>query len=331
VRFDVEPEWNLLASQAAPFLRPEFFAATARWLAPNGRLELVAARRDGLLVAMLPLVRRGGRLVALGSLHTPRFDVLGSASELWRVLRDDVAWHAIELGNVLADSPLATELVEHARADGFRVEIATRAKSPYFPLADFEAALAGDFRRKLMARRRKVPELAFERVTSDDEAALEDLFRLEAAAWKGSAGTAIASAPDTLGFYRDLARRFARAGQLSLTFLRSGGRRIAGHFALEDKRAYYLLKPGYDPEFAQFGPGHLLIYEAARDARERGLVELDFLGQDMDWKRSWTQASRQQIVLSLYRPNLRGIAAHLARYRVRPTIGSIKRAVLNRG
>jgi CelD/BcsL family acetyltransferase involved in cellulose biosynthesis len=331
VRFDAEPEWDVLASHAAPFLRPDFFAATARWLAPHGHVELIAARCDGALVAMLPLVRRGGRLVALRSLQTPRFDVLGSARELWRVLRDGVAWHAIELENVLADSPLATELAEQARADGYRVEIATRARSPYFGLADFESALAGDFRRKLMARRRKVPDLAFERVTVDDDGALEDLFRLEAAAWKGSAGTAIASAPDTLGFYRDLAARFARTGSLSLTFLKSGDRRIAGHFALEDTRAYYLLKPGYDPDFAQYGPGHLLIYEAARDARARGLVELDFLGQDMDWKRSWTQASRQQIVLSLYRPNLRGIAAHLARYKVRPTIGSIKRAVFNRG
>jgi CelD/BcsL family acetyltransferase involved in cellulose biosynthesis len=166
----------------------------------------------------------------------------------------------------------------------------------------------------------------FERVTVDDPSALDDMFRLEAA-WKGEAGTAIASTVETLGFYRDLAESFARTGALSLTFLRIGGVRIAGHFALEDDRAYYLLKPGYDPTYSQFGPGHILIYEAAVDARRRGLQELDFSGQDMAWKRSWTSLARQQVALAIYRPNLRGITAHLARYRVRPTIGSIKRAM----
>lgn len=326
----VEAEWEKLArhESAEPFVRPSFVMPTARWLAPPGVLEVVLAQRNKQLTAVLPLVRRGGRLFALRSLHTPRYDMVGAAADLWRVLRDDVAWYQLDLGAVPHDSPLITELVNLARDDRFRVEVTPRTRAPIFELAGFEDRLDGHFRRNLKARRRKLGDVELERVTTPDDNALADLFRLEAAAWKGEAGTAIASDAATVAFYRDIAARFAPEGALALTFLKHEGRRIAAHFALEDGDTYYLLKPGYDPAFSQFGPGHLHILEAALDARARGLRTFDFLGQDMDWKRSWTADAQPQVSLELYRPSLRGRAAHTLRYRVRPALGALKRRLV---
>lgn len=327
---DLELEWDRLATRcgAAPFLRPAFFNATARCFSIDGTLEPACARDGADLVAVLPLVRRGSRLAALRGDHTPRFDMIGSpdaSALLWRVLRDDLAWHTLELAGVPEGSPLATQLVDLARADGFVVEVVRRSGSPFLPLHEFDQKLPGHFRRNLAARRRKLGEVELERVTVDDASALDDMFRLEAAAWKGEAGTAIASSEGTLRFYREVAAAFARTGALALTFLRSDGRRIAAHFALDDGRTYYLLKPGYDPDYARFGPGHLHVYEAALDARRRGLVELDFLGQEMDWKRSWTSLVRPQLRIEIYRPTRRGLATHALQYRVRPVLGAMRR------
>src|SRR5687767_12798459 len=77
----VEAEWERLASRrkAAPFLHPAFFLATANWLAPRHRALFLSARDGTELGAMLPLLRDGGRLTALRSLHSPRYDVVGDA------------------------------------------------------------------------------------------------------------------------------------------------------------------------------------------------------------------------------------------------------------
>src|SRR5262249_52516148 len=120
------------------------------------------------------------------------------------------------------------------------------------------------------------------------------------------------------GFYTAIARTFGRRGRLSLAFLRAGGRRIAFQFALEDERAYYLLKPGFDPAFARFGPGQLLTWEAALDAARPGLRGFDFLGGYMTWKRDWTSATRPHVTVAIHRPTLRGRLQHTARDMLRP-------------
>jgi CelD/BcsL family acetyltransferase involved in cellulose biosynthesis len=326
----VVAEWERLAAEAPPFLRPAFFMATARWLSPPGDPVLLSAHQDGRLAAILPLVLHRGRLGPLRSLHTPRYDLLGDPGALaamWTRLREDLRWHELELSGVPEDSALMSELVPQVRGDGFLVVQRTTAVGPYFPLAGFEKALSGSFRRKLQARRRKLAAVSFERVCQADDEALEDLFRLEAAAWKADAGTAISSSPATRGFYTELARRCAAAGTLTLGFLRAGGARIAAHFAVEDGRRYYLLKTGYDPDHARFGPGQLLVHEAAADARRRGLEEFDFLGQVMDWKLEWTDRVRRHVRLHIYRPSIRGRAAHGLRHVVRPALGRARRAV----
>ena len=45
-------------------------------------------------------------------------------------------------------------------------------------------------------------------------------------------------------------------------------------WSVEDGGTYYLLKPGYDPEYARFGPGHLLVEQV--DKLEPDAVISDF-------------------------------------------------------
>jgi CelD/BcsL family acetyltransferase involved in cellulose biosynthesis len=303
-------DWEDLTRATCPFLRAEWFALTARFLA-LGEPILLVARAAGHLRAALALCRQGRTLRSLDSAHTPRFDLVGDPGALpglWRLLRTDDGWDTLRLDAVPQGSPLATTLPRLAEAEGCYVRIGPGPRSPWLSLDRFEARLSAKFRANLRRRAHKLGEATLERVTVVDQEALAAGLALEAAGWKGAGGTgtAIACEPRLRRFYTSLAHAFASRGELALCFLRVGARRIAFQLGLEDGRAYYLLKPGFDPAFAKFGPGQLLVHQVAADAARRGLEELDFLGWEMDWKREWTAETRPHVAVVIHRRTLRG-------------------------
>jgi hypothetical protein len=72
------------------------------------------------------------------------------------------------------------------------------------------------------------------------------------------------------------------------------------------------------------------VYEAAADARERGLRGFDFLGQDGEWKLNWTRDVIQHVELRIYHRSLRGRLRHAYQEHVRPRVGQALRAVRER-
>jgi hypothetical protein len=299
--------------------------------APNGDApQILCACDDDRLIAALPLVRRKRMLLGLATAHTPRFDLVGDAAALpalWRELRSDATWDRLELPYVPTDSPLATTLPHLARADGFLAVLSPGPRSPWFPLDKFEAALGSKFRGNLRRRAKKLGDVRFELIDRYDRAALDEGLALEAAGWKGKAGTgtAIACDPTLMRFYHATARVFAKRRQLALSFLRANGKRIAFHYALTDGRAYYLLKPGFDPAFASFGPGQLHVLHAATFADRQGLQEFDFLGWDMPWKLEWTSDVHAHATVRVYRPLLAQRLTYAAKEVIRPRLFELGR------
>ncbi|HZU83284.1 MAG TPA: GNAT family N-acetyltransferase [Polyangiaceae bacterium] len=323
-------EWRTLTRRAPPMLTPEFMLLTARLVGADD-VALFGARRGGSLCAALPLVRRGRTLVALRSDHTPRFDFAGDAAcvpAVWRAVRDEAGWDVLDLRGIPCDSALAKELPELARGDGCRAVVQPGNRAPWFEMAGIEQRIHRRFRGDMRRLERQMGGVELERVTVFDRAALDEVLRLEAAAWKGAAGTAIACDERLTHFYRALARVFARRGALNLAFLRANGRRIAAQFALEDATTHYLMKTGYDPEYAHFGPGQLLVRETAADAARRGLVRYDLLGKDTPWKMKWTSSVREHVDIRIYAPTLRGRARHFTFAVARPMVGRARRALL---
>ena len=102
------------------------------------------------------------------------------------------------------------------------------------------------------------------------------------------------------------------------------GRRRAFHFALVEDGVYYLFKPGFDPALHAFGLGHLLVDAVARDLITRGVRELDFLGDDMPWKRDWTDRTRRHVKVVLFAPTARGRALFALESRFLPALRSLR-------
>jgi CelD/BcsL family acetyltransferase involved in cellulose biosynthesis len=285
---------------------------------------LAGVRRGGALAAALPLARSGRALVALRSDHTPRVDFVGDPDAvplLWRAMREGCTWDTLELRGVPADSPLATALASSARDDGYRVHVREVSRAPFFEVEGIEQRIHRRFRGDMRRLERQLGGIELERIPDFDREALKDVLRLEASGWKAEAGTAIASAPELVAYYTTAARVFARRGQLTLAFLRARGARIAGCFALEDATTFHLVKIGYDPEYAHFGPGQLLVRETALDAATRGLTRYDLLGQDTPYKMKWTSEVRSHVEMKIYAPSLRGRAIWWTREVARPFTG----------
>jgi CelD/BcsL family acetyltransferase involved in cellulose biosynthesis len=325
--------WRELTREAPPLLSPELAILATRLMDASEHV-LFGARRGDTLVAALPLSRcrsRHGRtLVAVRNDHTPRFDLVGDMAalpELWHAVRDTGGWDVLELRGVPADSPLAVALPQLVRKDGFAVRVRETHRAPWFLIDGIEQRINRRFRGDMRRLERQLGGVQLERVSAFDAAALRDVLRLEAAAWKGAAGTAIACDARVARFYEGLARVFAAKGRLTLAFLRARGERIAGLYALEDATTFYLMKTGYDPQYAHFGPGQLLVRETALDAGRRGLLRYDMLGRDTPWKMKWTDQARAHVAVDIYAPSARGRMHYFLREFARPLAGRTLRAL----
>ena len=133
--------------------------------------------------------------------------------------------------------------------------------------------------------------------------------------WKATEGTAIAvGSGRSHRFYTLLAERAAECRWLRLLFLSVDGRRIATSYAACMQNRLFLLKTGYDPEFAKCSPFKLLTYSAVRHAFEHGYTELDFLGDAEPWKLEWTTTTRPHDWLFVFAGTPRGRLLHQLKF-----------------
>jgi CelD/BcsL family acetyltransferase involved in cellulose biosynthesis len=298
-------EWDRLADRAhgSPFQRPGWITAWATAFA-GGRIDVLAARRDGHLCGVLPTVRRAGIVRSTANAHTPAADILA----------EDEATVAALLAAVYATRPRAVALTH--LADGGAASIAARSTARYrlaertlppAPYLDIHDTL-DDYlrpRRRLMAdlrrRRRRLQEQGG-RVTLDQTGTLDELLALEALGWKGARRSAIAARPSTLHFYTNIATWAAARDTLRIFTLRLDGRPLAALLGLEEDHVLHLLKTGFDPVFARYSPGQTVLAAAIAHAHDTGLRRVE-LGQGTEpYKLVWTDTTTRRIAVTAYAP-----------------------------
>jgi CelD/BcsL family acetyltransferase involved in cellulose biosynthesis len=339
------PAWSELLDKAGvdhPFLTPEWFVAWWEAFGQESALRILTVHDGADLVAVLPLMLLRDRLYGLpvrrlrsiGNWYTPRFDVLlaprsraTAMTALWQgVVTRCGAWDVLQLDLVPDDSPLLESFEGLARARALPVGRTRGAHSPWVPLTgtwtSYLGTLPAKHRANLRNRWRRLAAQGPVKLEAVGEGALAEVlaegYRLEAAAWKGVAGTAIEALPDARRFFSRLAELAAHRGWLRLQFLRVGDRRIAFHYALEYAGKLFLLKPGYDPAFAHYSPCNLLVALVLEESFARGLTSYEFLGEADPWKLRWTSALRPHTWLFVFSPGLRGRLLHRIKFGLVP-------------
>jgi CelD/BcsL family acetyltransferase involved in cellulose biosynthesis len=310
----LEGSWDALtADDPLPFSCHAWFDAWRRAFGTGARLRICVLWRGGEPAAALPLWRRGRRLEGLANaLHTPVFRAPsrdGDALATVAAAALDAADGGELTVEALADGDRELEALRRA-ARGRRRLVVTDGQH-VSPIVDTVGAF-DDYRRamksgwrELERRRRKMHrehDVRYDLIRSPDDVDRE-LARgltVEASGWKGAAGTAIVSSPDTHAFYRAVARGFHRTRRLKLSELWLDGRLVAFDLALLHSGRLHLLKTGYDESVRSLSPGLALRRAVIERCFDLGLEAHELLGDDMPWKRLFATSERRHRRFSVY-------------------------------
>jgi len=342
------PEWEDLGAGTSlehPFLTHDWVETWWEAFGAGRRLHVLVVRDAGRAIAIAPLMRGRVRfcglplqsLESIGNDHTPRGGFLVAPDRpdafdaLWEALsRPGRDFDLLLLRQLPGESPTLQAMLRHAARSGWLEGRWRSAESPHLnpggaPFKAYLDSLSPKLRAYLRNKERraqKLGDVVVETVTEepDLDAALADGLRIEGSGWKGKAGSAIQNGAETRRFYTLLARRAARRDWLRLNFLRIGARRVAFDFTLRYGRRHFLLKSGYDAEYAQVSPSSLLVRTVLERAFDRGDEEFDFLGGSDAWKTAWTRATRPHDWLYLMPPSLSLRLMHAAKFRLGPRL-----------
>lgn len=323
----IAAEWDDLVTrcEASLFVRPGWLRA---WLDAFDHRAVViyTVRRDGCLVALVPLLRGRFR----GSLASPTND----HTPIWAPLAEDRAAARALARAVLADRPsrlrlgilerdcLATrDFIATLERAGYRSVVHHREWSPYIDTSvapdvfskRFTAKQRGTMRRR--ARRLDdLGEVTFETCRGGDTLrdVLDEGLAVEASGWKGRRGTAIACDPATLAFYQRVARWAGEHGWLLLTMLRVDQRMVAFSFGFDHHDVVYGLKIGYDERHAKLSPGLQLMHRTFDLALAGRTRMIDLLGDNDPYKRAVSDGTRERTTADWFAPTTSSRAALVA-------------------
>ncbi len=281
--------WAALAACAAepnPFLEDWYLLPALDALDPDGAVMLLRFEADGDLAGLIP-VTRARRYFRWPFPHLAAWHhanaflgaplvAAGLEKAFWRALRGWADRHAgaglfLPLPALPLEGPLARALGEvlreqHRAAGLVQREERAMLASPLSPEAYLAQSMTGKKRKELRGQQARLGELGaltFERSTDDAglDGWIADFLALEAAGWKGKAGSAMASARQTAALFRQALRGAAMRGRLERLALRLDGRPVAMLANFITPPGAFSFKTAFDEDFARFSPGVLLQCE----------------------------------------------------------------------
>lgn len=281
---------------------------------------VVAARRNGRLVGVLPLICRRQsvhgvplRTVDLASnlvsYHPELIALEPSAELLSESLRfaHNGSWDLFRANQFPADSPTAGVLRELSKdLNGVAFE-QTGESSPYLAItSNWEAYLAGrdaKFRANRLRDARRAQDYGSASMTwfdgdVDPVRLLRDILEIERRSWKAATGVAITSREVERDYHERLLRFLSRHNAILANVLHIDARPVAYVLACRWHGWVGQLKTSYDESLKHVGA--CVIDESVRRAFESGAREYDFLGDATPHKLRWSGTVREHRTLWLY-------------------------------
>jgi CelD/BcsL family acetyltransferase involved in cellulose biosynthesis len=301
----IAPEWSALVDRcpgATPFQRPE-------WLLPwwrswgSGELFVLEFRIEGRLAGLMPMFIHpwnGCRQVTLAG--NGMTDFLGLIAEQERamqcanlafetVARNRERWDLCDWQDLAANSTLLTASPFGLEVWPIPHEYCTRTKLPG-NAEELNEKLPHGLRRSIRVARRRLErssDLRFETECHDDHAEIaHELIALHERRW------AIQGGPESMldtaraqAFLIEAVQQMAGSGRLRMYTMRYDGQRIAIVFGVLDRARLFGYITGFDPAYARFSPGSLVLDYAMREAIGEGARSWEFLRGREPYKYLW--------------------------------------------
>jgi CelD/BcsL family acetyltransferase involved in cellulose biosynthesis len=326
--------WNQLAT-ANVFLTWEWLDCWWEHFGAGAELRVKVMWNDSALAGGIALGQTGRHAWALANKETDLFEpVARTDGDLTSLLRTVASgpWSRLTLPAVPVETGMVELLSDALRAEGWLVDQAFRETCPIIDtsgtLEEYRNRLSSNARRQLgkaqrrLEREGKVELEAMHPLDADAplERFLDECFQLEAAGWKGDAGSAVASDPRLIAFWKALLQRFHDSGTLRVSQLRLDDTLIAFCLDVFYGDRLYSLKTSYDERLGYFSPGHLLRMAMIEACFEQRVCAQELLGPMLRWKERYATEVRTTATVRAYRRRLVEAARYAGRRHVLPRL-----------
>lgn len=232
------------------------------------------------------------------------------------LFNDCEAWDMLSLKYLVASSPAVNHLSRSLDKRNVHYNRYFQRASPYVPLdcswEDYLKTIDSRFKRNLSSRLKKLEKLGKVRleVYRDSERLeeiLNEVFDVASKSWKAEEETALSSTPQYKDFYSMLAYKAAKENWLEIYILYIDEKPLVFDFCMRYGEVLLLLKTEFDDSYRNYGVGNLLKLKQFETIFGTSLVEFDFLGPSMPWKKYWANGyEREHIHLDIFNKSSRG-------------------------
>ena len=233
------------------------------------------------------------------ALATARF--LRQRRDSWSIFVADYAEEDAPWVQALGRSPGLVSIHYHGRPSVYR-SIALDGHTWETYLASMSRNLRGQIGRKLRALERD-HEVHFRRTLDPAELSsdMARLFALHQERWRTRGGTFLDD-EGVRAFHADFAAASLERGWLRLWSLELDGEAIAAWYGWHIGGKYLYYQAGFDPAWARYSPGLLLLSHTIRCAIEEGATEYDMLLGDEPYKSRFATRAQTGETIVVTRP-----------------------------
>ena len=306
----LEGEWNpLLQSSRSDtvFLTFEWISTWWRVYGARNRLHVLTARdENGRLIGIAPLNRVRRHALGIWAFNTVQFIGSGNdvtpehldfiispgreaqvVDEFVRHLCADSSVQAIDLRPFREPSPNLAAFSRHLSARGEQASRSSDSDCPVFELPEsmdrFIATRSHNYRKKIGEYQRRcerdlAPRLRLSLTSGDVKRDMTMLIELHRKRW-GRRSSAFRSS-EYRRFHEELAARLHDRGWVRIFSLETGSQQIALLYCFAYRDHYYYYQGGWDPSFARYRVGLVLMHKVIQEAIAEGATVFDFLRGD---------------------------------------------------
>lgn len=350
----IRDEWRQLAaaSGVSPFLSWEWQSTWNNSFGSDGEPFILKTYRGNELIGIFPLRQQkkrllGMRLKRLGFIGEETggadyLDLIAKPEDRLQVLSSNLAFlkenghiDLLCLDNMASVSQTAQFLRALSKTDeALRYRESQSSVCPKIDLSLGWPSILKQGKRSSNFKRRlkqieKMPNFQFRSVTAPDEMgpAFERFLVLHEKRWLSDGGSELSGHPKLIAFQRDVVREMVDTGLLRFDELWIEGECRASVYGFDDGQTFYYYNAGYDPEWARFSVGLVLIGLSIRHAVERGNKVYDFLRGEETYKFDWANQTEELVSATLARKTL-PVIAHVALEQLNESVRAISRSVL---
>ncbi len=281
----------------------------------RGELLLIAAERDGEVIALAPLFAEAGMVYFVGSGGSDYLDFIGDIREtdvIDALLPKAKSCVADFVGFVFYhmrdDFQTGGKLQESAARLGLKFLDEGDLPAPILELTDKENALAAAQKKSLVRHEKFFSRDGLLKVSSFNQGEeilphLEEFFAQHRERWAGTPYPSLFCDEKQRRFYRLLTAAAAGTGWLRFLRLDWQGRAIAFHFGFCYRGNFLWYKPTFAVDLARHSPGEVLLRQLLLGAIAEGAHTFDFgLGDEAFKSRFATRVNRVRN-FGLYNPH----------------------------